>query len=91
MKHDPDFAPVRGDHLTAKKDHLNGDHLIMPIPLKANAYARSGGHITPTFGSDQGGHLSPPLSIEGVTSGTQAVAKPSFTVEMHIGTQQRLE
>jgi len=60
-----------GDHLTLRKDHFKGDHLHRQKPLKANKYGILGGHFNPVNDSDRGGHLSPPLFIEGVTSGTQ--------------------
>jgi len=77
-----------GDHSLPEKDHIKGDHLIRPKTLKVIAYAKSDGHFNQKFGSDRGGHLSPPLFIEGVTSGTQVVTMPFITFGGHIKIQQ---
>jgi hypothetical protein len=57
--------PLGGDHLAPGKDHFKGDHLTSPKPLKANIYADIGGHFTPLFNCDHGGHLFTPPFIGG--------------------------
>ena len=59
--------------MTFQKDHFKGDHLTMPISLKANDYAGLGGHFNLIIDSDRGGHLFTPPFIKGVTSDTQAM------------------
>lgn len=66
-------SPPRGDHLHLEKDHFKGDHLTRLKHLKPNNSAVLGGHFTSNNDNDRGGHLSPPLFIEGVTSGTHTL------------------